>query len=78
MTQTQHPEPDHSELIKRLTSHLDKTKGAVVVSRDKRGYAAASEWGQEAPDSPMAGGAAYGMGDSPAQALGEMLTEAGS
>lgn len=34
-------------------------------------------WGSEAPDSPMAGAAAYGTGSEPASAIEEALAEAG-
>jgi hypothetical protein len=40
-------------------------------------WMAALEWGQEAPDSPMAGAAAYGIGESASEACDQMLDEAG-
>lgn len=73
------PSMDPAALLERLKGHLDKTGGAIVVSRSKQGdYIAGSEWGQEADDSPMAGGASYGMGATPMKALHDMLTEAGA
>ena len=72
------PDPDRDQLMIRLRKHLDATGGAVVISSSRQGdYLAASEWGQEAPDSPMAGAAAYGMGATPCRALDDMLHEAG-
>lgn len=35
------------------------------------------EWGKEAEDSPMAGAAAYGMGETLVDALGGMLDDTG-
>jgi hypothetical protein len=40
-------------------------------------WTAALEWGQEAPDSQMAGAAAYGLGASASEAVDQMLDEAG-
>lgn len=40
-------------------------------------WMAAMEWGHEAEDSPMYGAAAYGIGESAAQAIDLMLDEAG-
>lgn len=40
-------------------------------------WMAALEWGREAPDSPMAGAAAYGLGESASEAIDKMLDDAG-
>lgn len=40
-------------------------------------WLAALEWGQEAPDSDMYGGAAYGLDEIPALAVEKCLREAG-
>lgn len=64
--------------LERLERFMVGTGASVVVSRSKSGiFATGAEWGQEAPDSPMAGAAAYGMGDTLAEAIATMVSEAG-
>lgn len=50
----------------------------LVISRvGPDGWAAGVEFGREAPDSPMAGGAAYGMGTTAAEALIGVIMDGG-
>lgn len=65
--------------LQRLEQHL-RMNGPIVMSHVVRGhshFAVGSEWGQEAPDSPMAGGAAYGVGDTLEEALNQLLGDLG-
>jgi DNA helicase TIP49 (TBP-interacting protein) len=48
-----------------------------VLSNHRVHYAVASEFGQEAEDSPMAGGAVYGLSPSLDEALNQALLKAG-
>lgn len=68
-------------LLSRLAAHMTDNDAPVALHAE-RGmgaveYAAASEWGREAPDSPMAAAAAYGIGDTLAEALEVLLDQAG-
>lgn len=65
-------------LLQRLEDGLAKQGGQLVVTSDD-GLVLALTFGQEAEDSDMAGGAAYGMGepDELAAALEALLDEAG-
>lgn len=49
----------------------DAGEGVFGVSYKgvKKGWSVMAEFGREAPDSPMVGGAAYGMGDTLREAL---------
>lgn len=63
-------------LIGRLAEHLQHN-GPVVLSHTGKAFGVASEWGQEADDSPMVGAAAYGLDTELETALDHMLDEAG-
>jgi hypothetical protein len=53
-------------------------EGAVVLHfRPGKGWSFAAEYGREAPDSPMAGAATYGMDDDPRACIEEALSDAG-
>jgi hypothetical protein len=62
------------KLIGGLGYHL-RDHGPVVLSYSNGNFVIASEWGQEAEDSPMAGGAAYAMQDELYEALIQFLQE---
>lgn len=64
-------------LIGRLAEHLRHNGPVILVHGAKAGFAVSSEWGQEAPDSPMVAAAAYGLDENLTVALDHMLTEAG-
>jgi hypothetical protein len=67
-------------LLSRLAAHLTENGGVALHAEHGMGateFAAASEWGREAHDSPMAGAAAYGIGDTLGEALEVMLAQAG-
>lgn len=49
--------------IEHLLSVVEKNEGALAVSFTKDTWSVACEFGREAEDSPMVGGAAYGMSD---------------
>lgn len=49
----------------------------AAPSEDGEKWSVALVWGREAKDSPMAGAAAYGLGDTLAEALDVALKEAG-
>lgn len=66
-----------SELTERVEKHLS-SNGPIILIRSGTGdFMASSEWGSEAPDSPMAGAAAYGLGESVEEALTQVLDQAG-
>jgi hypothetical protein len=44
---------------------------------DDTAWSVEMTWGTEAPDSPMVGAAAYGMGSTPTNAIEQALAEAG-
>jgi hypothetical protein len=67
--------------LQRLQQHL-RQNGPIVMSHvaghsSGDHFAVGSEWGQEAPDSPMAGGAAYGVGETLEEALNQLLSDLG-
>ena len=71
--------PGHEEdslthdALAQLEEHL-RACGPVILQGSSDGsFMASSEWGEEAPDSPMAGAAAYGVGATLAEALAEVL-----
>jgi hypothetical protein len=55
-----------------LAEHV-RDNGPVVISHDGTNFIVASEWGQEAPDSPMAAAAAYGCDEDLATALAQVV-----
>lgn len=64
-------------VLEGLARHL-RLHGGVALSFSERGdgeYVYGSEWGQEADDSPMAGAASYGLGDSLLLCLEQALRE---
>lgn len=60
------------ELLRSLAAHL-RNNGGVVLVWSNGHFSAASEWGQEAEDSPMIGAATYGMGDTLEECLNGLL-----
>jgi hypothetical protein len=69
-----------STLLDVITRNLKQHGGTFAVSYDpalRQGWTVAVEWGREAPDSPMAGAAAYGVGDNALGAIQAALDEAG-
>lgn len=66
-----------SELNERIEKHLTNN-GPIILMKSPRGeFMASSEWGEEAPDSPMVGAAAYGLGESYEEAVTQVLDQAG-
>lgn len=51
--------------------------GLQVSARENDPWVVGIEFGQEAPDSDMAGGAAYGMGETMLEALQQAVDETG-
>jgi hypothetical protein len=73
-------ESEHTQRIKRfLEKHNDAglVITRLVLSNHRVHYAVASEFGQEAEDSPMVGGAVYGLSPSLDEALNQALLKAG-
>lgn len=72
------PTPELGEQITKLTRLMREEGGSLGLSYTIGGYwVAGFEWGQEAPNSPMAAAASYGMGDSAEVALQHVLEEIG-
>lgn len=66
------------EALERLTRFLDGYAGEPVAFSlrvDAGEASVAIEWGREAPDSPMAGAAAYGSADTTADAVHQALDD---
>lgn len=68
--------PENAE---RLELHI-RTCGPVAISYDlaREEFVIGSEWGEEAPDSPMVGAAAYGAGATLDEALAEFFHDTGA
>lgn len=64
-------------MLERLDAFLGKTGTWPVVVKQGQDYIASAEWGQEAPGSPMAGAAAYGLAPTLEDALDQLLRDAG-
>lgn len=64
------------KLIGGLGYHV-KDHGPVVITHTGDRFVIASEWGEEAPDSPMAGAAAYGAHAELYEALIQFLQQCG-
>jgi hypothetical protein len=66
-------------MFDEITKLLEPEGGAFGLSynSETKEWMAALEWGREAPDSPMAGAAAYGLAESPAVAVETALKDAG-
>lgn len=64
---------------KIVISHHARQSGdeLQVSARESDPWVVGIEFGQEAPDSDMAGGAAYGMGDTMIEALQKAVDETG-
>ena len=65
--------------LEYILEHMAKQKGEgglVITAHSEDEYTIGYEFGSEAPDSPMAGGAAYGIG-SATEALVSVATELG-
>jgi hypothetical protein len=56
---------------------VDGGSFGLSYSPEREEWVVALEWGREAPDSPMAGAAAYGMDSVAAAAVEQALREAG-
>lgn len=65
----------------RIINTLSEDGGRVMISfdPDKKGdtWMVGMEWGREAPDSDMAGAAAYGLRDTLESALSAALEDSG-
>jgi hypothetical protein len=59
------------ERLEALFDHMKKQEvfGFAVVRHDSGEITASYEFGREAPNSPMYGGASYGVGDTVDEAL---------
>lgn len=57
-------EQSTSTILLRLVRHVEKAGGGVfgVALKEDGEWVVSAEFGKEAPDSPMAAGAAYGVG----------------
>lgn len=67
----------HIELTK-VTAELAEQEGVMTLAYVPRhGWTVSLVFGREAPDSPMAGGAAYGTGDTLMAALQKAVDETG-
>lgn len=70
--------PDVREQVERFRADItEQGGGTLAVAASGDGYVAGYVFGQESPDSPMAAGAAYGMGATEAQALAAAAENAG-
>lgn len=68
------------QMVEIILRNLMEQGGRLVITVDHdRGdpVVVGCEFGQEAEDSPMAGGASYGIGETPEQALATVLGETG-
>lgn len=66
--------------LETITTRLEHEGGGhlgVAYIDHRAEWLVAVEWGQEAEDSPMAGAASYGTGDTLEQALDQVLAETG-
>lgn len=65
-------------LTERLDAWARTNDASVAIARNDHGeWVVSLEWGQEAPDSPMVGAAAYGLNEELDLALVQALEEAG-
>jgi hypothetical protein len=65
-------------VLMKVIEHIEANGGALVIGySDRRGWTLGYEFGAEDPDSPMVGGAAYGMGDAFAEALAIVAMDLG-
>lgn len=65
-----------ADAMTKVLSTLDEQGGRFALARsDERGWVAGLEFGREAPDSPMAAGAAYGTGDSALEAISRLAAD---
>jgi len=65
------------DTICRLAEHLEKCGTVILMHNPSGTFSVGSEWGEEAPGSPMAGGAAYGINEDLNEALKQMLDHHG-
>lgn len=70
--------PAVDQLARLAAFAQDPRFGVALVRAPSGDWSAALEWGREAPDSPMVGAAAYGLGDTVEDALRAALDEAGA
>lgn len=67
---------DRYDALDRIIDTLEGGGNFGMGRKDENGdWIAASEFGREAPDSPMAGGAAYGAGDTADEALVQLAKD---
>lgn len=67
-----------SQILDALAKGLEENEGSFTMYYDaERDWTVSIIFGREAEDSPMAGGAAFGLGSSAYDAMAEALTEAG-
>lgn len=68
-------------LLKRLDTFAKRQNASVVIvgqADPEYDWSVMITWGQEAPDSPMAGAQALGSADFLNEAIAQALTEAGA
>lgn len=70
------PPPDQ-RLIRLIAKHAAKEGGVLAVTERDGRYVAGYQFGREAEDSDMAGGAAYGIGDTVYEALNSLVADLG-
>lgn len=64
--------------LQRLQRFAERERAPVVIHhKPGEGWSLMSEFGQEAPDSPMAGGAIYGMDEDVTTCIEQGLADAG-
>jgi hypothetical protein len=67
-----------TEALRLIVDHAEDQEQATLGLVLQNGeWSAAYTFGREAPDSPMAGGAAYGMGETVGDALRGILEDVG-
>jgi hypothetical protein len=64
------------DLLERLEKFTSKVDADVAIANNGADWLVSITWGQEAPDSPMAGAQALGCDASLSVALEQALTEA--
>lgn len=71
-------QPAERRLVKILATHVTANGGVLTVQKESGGrYVGGYHFGQEDPDSDMAGGAAYGMGPTILGVLEQIVDQVG-
>jgi hypothetical protein len=65
------------EAMDHISENLQEQEGRFIVSFFDNSWVCAIEWGKEAPDSDIFGGAAYGTGSSMQEAIDQALNQTG-